>query len=352
MFDRSIPLVGFHTIIKEHEAVDALIRLIREGLAPMEFNTLILEMRYAFRCFPEYATGTVTYEDARRVADICEEHGIRLVPLLPCLGHQSVHGAQRGKPYPLFEAHPELLEVQGVDPNCDWPDFALHSWCASNDEVYRYIFPMMDEMAEACRAQAVHVGLDEVFDIGVCDRCKGKAPDELYARTVKILHDHLAAKGLDMMIWGDRLLDSRRMGYSLWEGDRFGMHPALHRKDEVTRDIIVCDWHYDWHSAGYPSVEELMKEGFFVVPSFFNNVANAKHFWLHALEARYLGKRYGWPGQLGGLLCTQWGGLDDAMVDAILAGIKGDASADPKARGYGVGEVIGQVVPRGKYLVK
>ena len=89
MFDRSIPFIGFHTIIKAHESVDALIKLINEGLAPNGFNTLILEMRYAFRCFPEFSTGTITYEDAGRIADVCEQHGIRLVPLPPCLSHQS-----------------------------------------------------------------------------------------------------------------------------------------------------------------------------------------------------------------------------------------------------------------------
>ena len=106
------------------------------------------------------------------------------------------------------------------------------------------------------------------------------------------------------MMWGDRLLDAQTMDYSLWEGDRFGIHPALHRKDEVTRDIIICDWHYEWHSAGYPSVETLIREGFTVIPSFFRSADNAAHFWLHALEAQYLKKRYGWPGTLGGMLFT------------------------------------------------
>lgn len=349
MFDRSIPLVGFHTIVAKHEAVDALVRLIEEGLAPLDFNTLILEMRYAFRCFPEYATGTVTFEDARRVADVCERHGIRLVPLLPCLSHQSA--GPRGNPYPLYHAHPELLERPDViSDEIDWPDFALHSWCASNDDIFEYIFPMLDEMADACRAQAVHVGMDELFEVGVCPRCQGKNPAALYARTLKILHDHLAQRGLDTMIWGDRLLDAQKMGYSMWEGDRFGVHPALHRSEEVTRDIIVCDWHYEWHSAGYPSVETLIREGFFTVPSFWNNVENAKHFWLHALEAHFLANRHGWPGKLGGLLCTNWRALDEELVEGMLASIRGEDAGDRP--GAGVGRVMAQLVPKGKELKK
>jgi len=348
MFDRSVPIRGFHTTIKQHESTGALIRLIKEGLAPLRFNTLVLEMRYVFRCFPEYATGSVTFEDARCVADTCEALGIRLVPLLPCLSHQSCHGEQRGLPYPLFVAHPELLEVQNVPLDIEWPEFMQHSWCASNDAVYNYVFPMIDDMIDACRAEAFHIGMDELFEVAVCPVCSKSAPDVLFARTVQKLHDYLAAKGIDTMMWGDRLLDAQKMGYSMWEGDRFGIHPALHRANEVTRDIIICDWHYEWHSAGYPSVESLMREGFFTVPSVWRNADNAMHLWLHALEACYLGKRYQWSGKLGGFLCTNWRALDAEQVDNMLAAIAGKPSPPGEAPGYGVGEVIAQMAERVK----
>ncbi len=343
MFDRNVPFVGFHTILAKHEGVDALLRLIEEGLAPMGFNTLVLEARYAFRCFPEYATGTVTCDDLRRIARACHARGIRVVPLLPCLSHQSVRYA---KPYPLFVAHPELLETPDVHVDAEWPDFMLHSWCASNEDVWQYILPMIDDMAEACEADAFHCGMDELFEVAECPRCKGQDPALLYARTVRRLYDHLKEKGLDMMIWGDRLLNAKELGYSMWEADRFGTYPAFDMEELVPRDIIINDWHYDQHSHGYPSIEQFMKAGFFVVPSFFHIAANAQHFWLHALEDIYLGKHFGWPGKLGGLLCTSWTAMDDAVADGILAGIRGEAGAS------GVGEVIAAVVPKGKSFRK
>ncbi len=325
MFDRSIPVIGFHTLVAAHEGIDALIRLIDEGLAPYGINTLVAEMHFQFRCFPECSSGTITYEDASRLADACEKHGIRLVPLLPCLGHQSDY--VWGTPLPLLKNHPEFIE-NPVAPDAGWPDIYQHSWCASNDGIYDYVFPMMDEIAEATRCTAFHVGLDEVFDIGMCPRCKDKDPAELFARTVKILHDHLAEKGLDMMMWGDRLLNAKAMGYQMWEADRFGMYPALHRKDAVTRDIMICDWHYDLHSAGYPSVETFIQEGFFVMPGVFHEAENAQHFWKHALEAQYLSRRYKWPGKLGGVMFTNWTPLDDAHVDNLLKAMKGEAAPE------------------------
>lgn len=171
-------------------------------------------------------------------------------------------------------------------------------------------------------------------------RCKGKDPAELFARTVKILHDHLAEKGLEMMMWGDRLLNSKAMGYQMWEADRFGMYPALHMKDKVTRDIIICDWHYDLHSAGYPSVETFIQEGFFVLPSVFHAADNAEHFWAAALEAQYLSKRYGWPGKLGGVLFTNWTPLDDAYVDNLLKAMRGEEAGD------GLDAMVGKVIRR------
>ncbi len=212
----------------------------------------------------------------------------------------------------------------------------------------QYIFPMIDEMAEATRCQAFHIGMDELFDVAICPKCKGKYPAELYARTVKILHDHLSEKGLDTMIWGDRLLDAQKMGYSMWEGDRFDIHPAIHRTDEVTRDLIVCDWHYEWHSAGYPSVETLVREGFFTVPSFWRDEKNAAHFWLHALEAQYLANRNGWKGKLGGMLCTNWSALTDESADNMLAAMRGEDRGD--AVGANIGRVIREMTPKGQKM--
>ena len=336
MFDRTKPTIGFHSVLNTPEGIDSLIRLIREGLAPRGFNLLIAEMRFQFKCFPEYSSGTITAEDASRLADVCEELGIKLVPLWPCLGHQSDSPA--GTPLPLLKQHPEFIENPTVAPDATWPDIYHHSWCASNDDIYQYIFPMMDEIAEACRCDTFHVGLDEVFDIAMCPRCKGKDPAELFARTVKILHDHFAEKGMDIMMWGDRLLDSISMGYQMWEADRFGMFPALHMKDKVTRDIIICDWHYDLHSAGYPSVETFIKEGFYVLPSVFHVDENALHFWTHALEAQYLSKRYNWPGKLGGLICTNWTHLTEEYVTNLLTAMNGGEAGD------GLDAKVGQVI--------
>lgn len=327
MFDRSIPVIGFHTRLYAHEETGAMIRLIEEGLVPCGINTLILEYLPVFRCFPEYSMGTVTFEDARRVSDVCREHGIRIVPLFPVCSHQAIPGTNY-EPYPLLKKNPEFMETpENLNSGKRWPYQHMPCWCSSNDDIYQYVFPMIDEMAEACRADTVHIGMDELLYIGRCPRCKGKDPAKLYAHTIKTVHDHLKEKGMDTMIWGDRLLPAQQMGYTMWEGDRSGIYRAIDL-EEITKDLIICDWHYDFHSHGYPSIEYWLTRGFFMIPTVWIDPKQAKHLFLHAQEGVFLGSMYDWPGTMGGVLFTHWSALTEEKTDLILKGIRGEKTND------------------------
>ena len=71
--EKDCRMLAFHTRIHEHEAGEALCMFIEQGLAPLGFNTLILELNpgYAYRCFPEFSTGTLCREDIRRIREVC-----------------------------------------------------------------------------------------------------------------------------------------------------------------------------------------------------------------------------------------------------------------------------------------
>lgn len=339
-FNRDIPMIGFHTRMGGKNVTAPLLRLIEEVLAPEGINTLIMEFsiaNYKYECFPEYVAEDADFgkEEALIIKEACEKHGIRPVPMIQCLSHQN-------NSYPLLKAHPEFIETTNVPDDAGWPDVYCPSWCASNDDIYEYVFPMMDELIEVFGAEAFHVGLDEVFDIGeeTCPRCAGKDKAQLFAHTVKILHDHLTEKGIDMMMWGDRLLDCKKLGYQMWEADRFGMHRAFDMP-EISRDIIICDWHYDMHDHGYPSTEQFVKGGFFDVPSFGSNLEQAKHFWGFCTEDIYMSRKFQWKGKVGGVLFTHWCPMNDESVDKIIAGYHGD----PKAKyEFFSNEYIGQQI--------
>lgn len=346
--------VGFHTRIGDKNAVDGLLRLVENGLAPMGFNALIVELNpgYRYKCYPEYSTGTLDADDATRIKATCDKHGIEVIPLFQCLSHQCA--LMGGEAWPLLKDHPEFCEQQKYIGGADWPNIYCHSWCASNDGIYDYIFPMMDEVIEAFGAKTLHIGIDEVFEIGEeeCDLCRGKDKADLLVRTVDIIENHLNEKGIKVMMWGDRLLNARAMGYNMWEGDVFGMYPAFER---ISRDIVITDWHYDLHSGGYPSVGQFMEGGFTTIASFGADEKQATHFWKHCLEYIYLGNKLRWQGTLAGMLFTQWAPLTNEIADGILAGIKGEKPEDgeiwataPKHIGNG----IAAIVPKGKHFRK
>jgi hypothetical protein len=85
------------------------------ALGKMGVNALVIEINYAFqfKSHPELnRPGNLTREQARALADLCRQNGIRPIPQINCLGHQS-WAKHTGA---LLEAHPELDETPGKYP--------------------------------------------------------------------------------------------------------------------------------------------------------------------------------------------------------------------------------------------
>ena len=237
-------------------------QLIAESLAPAGINVLILEVDYQFQ-FQSHrelnGEGGMTKEQARELAETCHKNGIRLIPLLNCLGHQSA----RGGPSALLSMYPEFDETPRIPVSSK--TIYCREWCPSNPDVNKIVFDLFDELIDAFDADALHVGMDEVFLIGAnnCPRCEGKKVADLFAGVVNQLHQHLVKeKGVEMLMWGDRFLKSPEYG-SKWAASLTGSHPAI---DMVPKDIIICDWHYPLQDD-YPSVRLFQEKGFRVLPA-------------------------------------------------------------------------------------
>jgi hypothetical protein len=184
-----------------------------------------------------------------------------------------------------------------------------------NPEVTRIVFQLMDEIIDAFRADAIHVGMDEVFLLGSeqSPSTKGKDPATLFARAVNDLHQHLVKeRKLEMLMWGDRLLDAKKLELSEWDGSMNGTAPAI---DLIPKDIIVCPWHYDRKDA-YPSIPMLLEKGFRVLPSGWKDseASNA------LIE---YGRKQSHKRMLGHMFTT-WGVQKDALLGfpPLVAGLK------------------------------
>ncbi len=304
------PWIGLHLGAPgSAQSLAALETLVSEQFRPLGINLLVLEVSgsgYRFECDPKLKAygGSMDKAQARELAAVCRKNGVRLVPLLNCVGHQSWEKTT----YPFLLAHPEFDETPGKYP--DNQGIYCRSWCVSNPDVYKAVNAMFDELIDAFQCDAVHVGMDEVFIIGDpdCPRCAGKQTGVLFSTAIKKLHDHLVGKRhVQMMMWGDRLLDSRQFPYGTWEAADNGTHTAVHN---IPKGIVVFDWHYE-PMDDYPSVRFFQKLGLSVVPSGWKNLEATK-----ALMA--CAKKDATPRMMGHLF-TGWGCSPEGLLEAFRA---------------------------------
>ena len=235
-----LPVRAIHLMAPKAGEVPLLLRFISDALPKEGVNTLVLEINYhyQFRRRPEVAdSDALSLEDVRQIAAACRKAGVRLIPLVNCMGHQS----WAAETYGLLRSHPEFDETPGKYP--ENKGIYCRSYCPLHPQVHEVLFDVIDEIADATEADAVHVGMDEVMLIGEddCARCKGRLKSDLFAGEVRKLHDHLVQIKREMWMWGDRYLDGST-GLGGWEASLNSTHPALR---QAPTDIVICDWHYE-----------------------------------------------------------------------------------------------------------
>jgi Glycosyl hydrolase family 20, catalytic domain len=288
------PWRGLHLMVGSDEQTDLLVEKLPK-LKDDGVNVIIVEVDYNFdfQSHPELRPAKfVTKAGAQRLSAAAHAQGIRLIPQINCLGHQSWSSNTMS----LLAKHPEFDETPGKFPNNK--GIYCRSWCPQNPEVNRVVFALADELIDAFDADAFHVGMDEVFIMAseYCPRCHGEDPAKLFAKAVNDFHHHLVdQRKVEMFMWGDRLLDAKAEGYSEWEAATNGTSPAI---DLIPKDIVICDWHYE-ERTNYPSVPILLKKGFRVWPSGWQPLAGAKAF-------SEFSKEQDNP-RVVGYLCTTWG---------------------------------------------
>ena len=266
-------------------------------LAASGVNALVLETDYnfEFKSHPELSSpDCVTQARAHKLAADARRLGIRLIPEINCLGHQSWSKTTLS----LLKKHPEFDETPGQFPNNT--NIYCRSWCPQNPDVNKVVFALVDELVDGFETDAFHAGMDEVFIIASehCPRCKGGDPAKLFAKAVNDFHQHIVKeRKWEMFLWADRLLDAKTMGYGEWESARNGTAGAV---DLIPKDIVLCDWHYELRT-NYPSVPFLVEKGFHVWPASWKSLPAARAFSEFARQQK--------SGLVVGYLCTTWGAV-------------------------------------------
>lgn len=259
---QSEPWRGVHVMMTTQDKTKQLTEVVGE-LADVGINVIIAEINYGYeyQSHPELQAGNPnTKEQIKKLVAECRKHHIRLIPQFQCLGHQSWSKHTS----PLLVKYPQFDETPGQYPNNE--GIYCRSWCPLHPEVNLIIFHLMDELIDAFEADAFHVGMDEVFLIGhdTCPHCKGKDKAKLFAKAVNDYYQHLVKKHkLEMLMWGDRLIDAGKIDYGKWEASADGTAGAI---DLIPKDIIICDWHYESRDT-YESIPMFLEKGFRVWPA-------------------------------------------------------------------------------------
>lgn len=243
-----LPIRALLLSVPESQDVPLFCKFIRDALPKEGVNTLVVrfEYQYQFKTHPELAgPGALSRDEVKQIVHACKDAGVKLVPCMNLLGHQS----DRENIAPLLAKYPQFDESPDYNPPHPWHDggqfdFYTKCLCPQHPDLFKVIFPIMDELVEVCEADALHVGLDEAWIIAYpkCPRCGGKDPAEIFAQYVTKLHDHLAEKHCRMWMWSDRLIDGKTTGLLAWQAS---MNNTFRAIDMIPKDILICDWKYE-----------------------------------------------------------------------------------------------------------
>lgn len=253
---------GFHFGLPARDQIPFVKEFLRTILIPCHYNHLILEfaggMRFdshpeisegwlkanelaAAKKAPAFPHGTMVAggkllekDEVRDLCDFARELGFEVIPEVQSLGHVQY----------ITYSHPEIAELDEsvTDRRMDTRDtdqppstFYHHSYCPQNALSYKIIFDLIDEIVDVVRPRRfVHMGHDEVYQLGICPKCKKVPRDQLLEKHLLALHGYLKQKGLRMMIWADMLQPA----------SSYRCYPALTR---LPRDIVLLDFIWYFH---------------------------------------------------------------------------------------------------------
>ena len=299
--------------------IESLRRLI-PALPGEGANTLILILNYLFEFegHPELreASGIMTKAEAVELATLARDNGVRLIPGMNLLGHQSYEGGDANYIFALLREHPEYDE----SPDIADTEYA-RSLCPHADGVREIVLALADEMIDTFEADQFYVGLDEVLIINHDERClsTNEGAGGIFTEWVNFLEDHLTQRQVRMWMAGDRFISPEwydgyweSSGNDTWQQIAGVAHPE---------NIFVLDWHYGLEAGGYPSIDQVFSPlGFQVTVAPWTNLEAAQAFVQYALDPT--GPKFD---NVAGIVETLWGG-PSAFTGVLLDGVPPDGT--------------------------
>ena len=225
---------GFHLDLRiQVMKMDAL-KAFAKKLSEQGINTLVMEWEatYPFEKHPLIPNKfAYTKEEIKFFNSYCGTIGIDVIPLQQSFGH--VEYILRN------ERYKDLRE--------DQKDYS--QVCPLQEEGDKKLFTdLFTELASTHPSKYFHIGGDETYLLGHCDKCKAKAAKEgtskLYIDHIKMLCDIVISLGKIPVMWADIALK----------------HPEALQL--LPKQTILVDWNYGWDMNNFGDHERLTQSGF------------------------------------------------------------------------------------------
>lgn len=225
-----------HYDTKHHQDKGRYVKSFIRDLANYKINMLVWEWedKLAYKSHPEIgAPGAFTMEEMQEFTRYAREYHVELVPLVQGLGHVSF--------ILKWLQYKDLREVE----NSDW------EFCPLEDGSYNLLFDLWDEAMEATPgSRYIHIGSDETYELGLCEKCKAKAEDignsGLYHTFASKAAEHIK-NSRKVMLW------ERPMGWEKSRSPIKGMKPDT--------DLVLTE-SYSFMTPDFRYVKEAKSLGF------------------------------------------------------------------------------------------
>lgn len=213
-------------LARQKENIEFILSFI-DFIKKYGFNTIVLylEGRIKTNSFP-YIKDEDSYskEEMKEVVKYADKKGIDVIPVVSTLGHTEL--------FLQFPQMRHLAELYG-DTEGRWFDKGYYNMtCPLNEEVYKFFENYFSEVIPIFKSKYFHAGLDECWEIGMCEKCSKEGEkngyDYLYSYHINRIYKTIKKFKKKMMMWDDM----------------FEIYPEA--LENIPGDIIMCTWNYNY----------------------------------------------------------------------------------------------------------
>ena len=173
---------------------------------------------------------TYSIEEMKEIVSYAESIGLKVIPCFENLPHL--------EKFFRYEKLASLSEL--YDENTVSREYRSYKYgsegCPSNPELYSFLDNYFEECMQCFEnSEYVHMGLDEVFDLAHCEKCKkrldnGENKADIFYKHVMHTYNLVKSWGKTMMMWDD-------------------FFEFVDISSRLPRDIIMVNWNYDYVGA-------------------------------------------------------------------------------------------------------